>query len=159
MRRLRSPRGASRRGSATVEFAVIAPVFLALVLGAAQSAFNVDTAHSLYAAIRQAGRAAAMEDDLNLPSGQTLNEKVIQDIRNQLIAEGLPGDQMTIQITKATSSAPFDLSDAGNDLDLFRISVSVPYSAMNSLGTFPTAGMSNFNASIVFRKGREALAQ
>lgn len=156
-RTLKGRRSKARRGSATVEFAVMLPVFIALVMTAAQTSFSVDTAHSLYASIRQGGRLASMEsDDLLLP-GQTLNQKIIQDIRNQLIAEGLPGDQMTITITEADSNAEFDLSDADNDLGLFRIKVSVPFSAMNSVGAFPTAGMSDFQASIVFRKGKQSL--
>ncbi len=150
-------RAAARRGSATVEFAILAPLFLTLVLTAAQSSFNVDTAHSMYAAIRQGGRLASMDSsDYRLPN-QTANEKVILDIRNQLIAEGLPGNEMDISITEADSDLAFDLSNSDNDLRLFRISVSVPYSAMNSLGTFPTSSIQNFNASIVFRKGKISL--
>ena len=148
---------AARRGSATVEFAVLSPIFLALVMTAAQSAFNIDTAHSLYAAIRQAGRLASLDSSEFRQQGQTANQKVIADIKNQLTAEGLPGDQMTVTITEADSSTEFDLSNPDNDLRLFRISVEVPYSAMNSIGTFSTSSMEKFNASIVFRKGRNNL--
>lgn len=150
-------RRSDRRGSATVEFAVLLPVFIALVMTTAQTSFSVDTANSLYSAIRQGGRLASMDSDDVLLPGQTLNDKVIQDIRNQLIAEGLPGNQMTITITEADSSSTFDLSDADNELGLFRIKVDVPFSAMNSVGAFPTSGMSDFSASIVFRKGKNSL--
>ncbi len=145
----------SRRGAAAVEFAVIAPLFVALVLTAAQSAFNLDSVHTMYSAIRQAGRLASMESSERQQQDQSKNQKVIQDIRNQLIAEGLPGQQMTITITDAESGGPFDLSNADNDLKLFKIEVRVPYSAMNSLGVFNGTG--NLSASIVFRKGRTTL--
>lgn len=149
--------GATRRGSATVEFAVLSPIFLALVMTAAQSAFNIDTAHSLYAAIRQAGRLATVDTREFRQQGQTANQKVISDIKNQLTAEGLPGNQMTVTITEADSSTEFDLSNPDNALRLFRISIEVPYSVMNSMGTFSTSSMEKFNASIVFRKGRNNL--
>lgn len=147
---------APRRGAAAVEFAVVAPVFVVLVLTAAQTSFNVDTTHTLYAAVRQAGRLASMDTSERLQAGQDVNSKVIADIRNQLKAEGLPGDEMTISITTADGSAPFDLSDPDNDLELFRISVNVPYSAVDAVGTF-TATYEQMQASIVFRKGRTML--
>lgn len=145
-----------RRGSATVEFAVIAPVFVALALTAAQSSFNVDTTHAMYAAIRQAGRLASMNYDGRLLPGQTLNDKVILDIRNQLKAEGLPGDQMTITITGADGNQTFDLSDPDNELELYRVKIDVPYTAVNALGTFsPTT--EKLGASVVFRLGKKSL--
>lgn len=147
---------AIRRGAAAVEFAVVAPIFVVLVLTAAQTSFNVDTTHTLYAAIRQAGRLASMDTSERLQAGQDVNAKVILDIRNQLKAEGLPGDEMTISITTADGSSTFDLSDPDNDLELFRISVSVPYTAVDSVGTFSTS-LEQMQASIVFRKGRTIL--
>lgn len=145
-----------RRGAAAVEFAVVSPLFVLLALTAAQSAFNVNSTHSLYAAIRQAGRVASMETSERLQSGQSINDKTILDIRNQLIAGGLPGQQMDITITNAETGGPFDLSDPANDMKLFRIKVTVPYSAMNALGSFP-ATLEQLQASIVFRKGRTTL--
>lgn len=152
----RLPAGENRRGAAAVEFAVVAPLFVALALAAAQSAFNLDTVHTLYATIRQAGRLASMEASERQQTGQSTNEKVILDIRNQLIAEGLPGNLMVITVTHADSNEPFALCDATNDLKLFRIKIEVPYSALNSLGVFP-ATHEQLSASIVFRKGRTTL--
>lgn len=151
-----APPQPARRGSAAVEFAVIAPLLVTLVLTAAQSSFNLDTAHTMYAAIRQAGRLASMEASERQLRDQSKNDKVIQDIRNQLIADGLPGQKMIITITDAETGAPFDLASADNDLKLFKIQVSVPYSTLNSLGVFPSSD-GNMSASIVFRKGRTTL--
>lgn len=134
----------------------MAPVFVVLVLTAAQTSFNVDTTHTLYAAIRQAGRIASMDTSERLQAGQDVNQKVITDIRNQLKAEGLPGDQMTIKITTPDGSSPFDLSDSDNDLELFRISIEVPYTAVDAVGTF-SPSFEKMQASIVFRKGRTML--
>ena len=146
----------ARRGSATVEFAILSPLFVTLVLTAAQSAFNLDTANTLHSTIRQAGRLASMDASERELSGQSRNEKVILDIRNQLIAEGLPGQLMDITITPADGDGPFDLTDPANDLQLFRITVDVPYSALNSMGVFP-ANREQLRASVVFRKGRTTL--
>lgn len=152
----RSARASARQGAAAVEFAVIAPLFVTLVLTAAQSSFNLDAAHTMYATIRQAGRLASMESSERQQAGQSKNNKVIQDIRNQLIAEGIPGQHCEITITDAETGGPFDLSDSANDLGLFRISINVPYSALNIMGAFPTQD-STMRASVVFRKGRTTL--
>jgi Flp pilus assembly protein TadG len=148
--------GRSRLGAAAVECAVVAPVFVALVVGLIQSGYSVDTTHKLYATARQAGRLASMNYKPKLQSGQTGNEKVIQDIKNMLQAEGLPVDQVTITITHAEGSGTFNLDDAANDMQLFKISLSVPYTAVADPCLLP-APVENLTASIVFRKGKSAV--
>lgn len=154
-RSLCQPRTASaRRGSATVEFAVVAPVFIALILGAIQNGYNIDIKHKLHAVIRQAGRLSSQDYRGRLQAGQTANQKVILDIRNHLKAEGLNGDLFTITITHAEGSlagTPFDLSDPQNSLKLYRIKVEAPYSAVSENGLFPTP-FEKVSASIVFRR-------
>jgi Flp pilus assembly protein TadG len=154
------PKREARRGSAAVEFALVAPVFVALAMGAIQSGYNFDSTNKMYAAIRQSGRLAGLNSaDTKLLSGQTLNDKVVLDIKNALTANGLPGDQMTVTITHADGNAAgstFDLSDPNNDYQYYRIAVSVPYSAVNTNNFLPNS-TSNLAASIVFRKGRTSL--
>uniref|UniRef100_A0A7C2JZA9 Pilus assembly protein n=1 Tax=Schlesneria paludicola TaxID=360056 RepID=A0A7C2JZA9_9PLAN len=149
----RGPQTDRRRGAAAVECAIVMPVMVALVLGLIQGGYSVDTTHKLYAAVRQAGRLAGMNYRPLLKSGQTGNDKVIQDIRNTLAAEGLPADQLTITITEAEGGGTFNLDDPANDLKLFRISASVPYSALSTASLLP-APVETLSASIVFRKGR-----
>lgn len=151
-----------RRGAAAVEFALVAPVYIALVMGAIQTGFNFDSTNKMLSAIRQTGRLAALDtNSTKLQPGQTMNDKVILDIKNALTAEGLPGSQMTVTITRAdgaNAGSTFDLSAAGNDYQLYRIGVSVPYSAVNT-GNFLPGTTTSLQASVVFRKGRTSLVQ
>jgi Flp pilus assembly protein TadG len=149
-------RHSARRGSAAVECAIVAPVMVALVLGLIQSSFSIDATHKLHAAIRQAGRLASMDYSDRLQTGQSGNAKVISDIRNQLKAEGLPGDKVTITITDAESGGPFNLDAAANNLKLFRIQVEVPFKTVMS-GNLIKAPVDKLSASIVFRKGKTGL--
>lgn len=149
----------SREGSAAVEFALVSPIFIALVMGAIQSGYNFDCTTKMYSAVRQAGRLASLNvSSTKMQPGQTLNDKVIEDVKNTLTAEGLPGNQMTISITGSDGSSAFDLSDPNNDMKYFKISVSVPYSIVNTNNFLPNT-LSQLSASIVFRKGRSSLVQ
>jgi hypothetical protein len=145
-----------RRGAAAVECAVVIPVLLTLVMGLVQSAYCVDTTHKLYAVVRQAGRVATVNYKPLLLPGQTGNQKLIQDIKNTLAAEGLPIDQVTVTITHAESGAPFNVDDPANDLELFKIHVSVPFTAVADISLLP-APVETLSASIVFRKGKTAV--
>ncbi len=150
-----------RRGAAAVEFALVAPVFVALVIGAIQAGFNLDSTTKMYAAIRQSGRLASLDYDSKLLPNQTINAKLVQDIKNSLTAEGLPGNKMSVTITYADGAKAgtnFDLGDPNNDLLNFRIGVSVNYADINNQSVLPN-NMNNLNASVVFRKGRSALVQ
>ena len=94
-----------RRGAAAVEFALVAPIFITLIMGSIQTAFHFDTTTKLYSAIRQTGRLASMDSSEKLLSDQTANDKVILDIKNALKAEGLHGDEMTVTITHANGDS------------------------------------------------------
>jgi len=150
----RSPK--SRRGAAAVEFAIVAPVMVALVMGLMQGGYSVDTTHKLYAAVRQAGRLASMDYSDLLQKGQSGNDKIIKDIKNQLKAEGLPGDSVTVTITHAESGGTFNLDDPANNLKLFRIHVEVPFATVMNASLLP-APVEKLSASIVFRKGKNSL--
>lgn len=157
-RTLRKPK-TNRLGSAAVEFALVAPIFVGLVMGAIQAGYNFDSTTKMYSALRQAGRLASLnKSDTKLQPGQTLNDKIIQDVKNDLIVDGLPGNQMTVSITDSTGTSTFDLSKPENDLQYFKISVTVPYSVMNTNNFLPSSN-SSLSASIVFRKGRSSLVQ
>ncbi len=148
-----------RRGSATVELALIAPLFIALIMGMLQAGTNFSASQQMYASLRQAGRLASQDFSDKLATGQTANDKVIADIKNQLRANGIDATNATVTITHANGSnagSTFDLSNTANDLQYFKLNVTVPYAAVNKNGFLPNT-VSNLSASIVFRKGKSML--
>lgn len=149
-----------RRGTATVEFAVIAPVFLILVLGTWEMGTAVRASNNLTAAVREGGRLASMDFTGSLAANQTSNQKVEQDIRAFLNASGLPGSQATITITYADGphvGTTFDLGDSDNYLGLFKIKATIPFSAVSM---FPNRIMTGttLKAELVTRRGRVSTA-
>lgn len=145
-----------RRGAAIVEFAMVAPVFLALLLGSIEAGKALETSNLLASALREGGRLASMNWDGVLPEGTTPNQKVIGDIRNFLVASGVPASDAEVTITSAEGpdeGQPFDLADPDNNLRLFRISVAIDY---DSVSTYPAnfMGEQRLRASLVFRAGR-----
>jgi hypothetical protein len=148
-----------RRGSATVELAVMVPLFLTLLLGAVEMGSAISTTQKLHGALRDGGRLASMDYSGILAKDVDPNAKVKQDIRNFLTAEGIPGDKVTLKIVHAgggLDGQTFDLTSKSNYLKLFRIEAAVPYSEVS---TFPLKFMSGqtLTAQLTFRKGRVTL--
>lgn len=149
-----------RNGTATVEFALIAPLFMLILLGLVEMSRALDVTQRLSMAVREGGRAAASDLREKLPAGWTLNQKITTDIRNMLIAGGINGSDVTITITHAEGNRggqTFDLLDAENSLDYFEVRATVPYEAV---ALFPSRFMrgKNLSTSVVFRLGRSSLA-
>jgi hypothetical protein len=143
----------------TVEFAVVAPVFLTIVLGVSQASRLFDIQNELATAAREGARLAAMEREGVSQQGQTTNEKVVQDVCNYLAANGLPADDIEVYIVDpADHETPFDLDNPDNDLELFELRVELPGSAVSSL---PGNVCDDFNlsAKVVFRNGRAMIVQ
>ena len=145
-----------RDGVAAVELAMMSPFFLFLVLGILELGRGFDAGVKLTSAVREGGRLAAMDFSKLTSAGQTVNQKVESDIRNYLSASGIPGDEVTVSITHADGTnegQTFDLEADDNYLDLFRITVEIPYEAIS---VFPLTYFDgkDLSASIVFRKGR-----
>lgn len=155
----RRTRDAHRDGVAAVEFAVIAPVFLILVLGMAEMSRALDVSANLSSAIREGGRLASMHHNGAVPSGWTTEQKVLEDIRNIITANGTDGDNVTLTLTHADGAnqgQPFDLDDPNNEMQYFRITASVDYGDVSS---FPIRYMKDatVSRSIVFRLGQASL--
>ncbi len=157
MRRLTNYRtGHERRGAALVEFAIIAPVFLTLVIGLLEAGQALRAANVMAAAVREGGRLAAMDWNDFVPEGFTPNSKVISDVRNFLIASGLPGEAAVIQITSAEGEdegEEFDLTDTNNNYRLFKISIEIEY---EEVSTFPSTFMQGqtLTSELTFRAVR-----
>jgi len=156
------PFGPKRRsGAATVELALMLPLFVVLTMGTIQTGLQISAAQTLTAALREAGRLASMDYTSKLQPNQTINQKVIKDIQNFLTAEKIDGSKVTITITAAdgaNAGSTFDLSNNANQLALFKIRAVVPYSAISSVTFFPHSN-NTISASIVYRKGKNTLIQ
>lgn len=147
-----------RRGTATVEFAVVAPLFVVLALGTWEMGTAVTASNNLTAAIREGGRLASMDYTGMLAVNQNANQKVIQDVKAFLSAAGIPGASVTVTITHAdgpSAGSTFNLQDNSNYLKLFRITATVPYSAVS---LFPSnfLGGKTLRAELICRRGRVA---
>lgn len=152
-----------RRGAAIVEFALVAPVFIILLLGSIESGKALEVSNLLSTAIRQGGRLGCMDWEGVVSASESTNDKVIADIRNFLIASGLDGNAVEITITSAEgddSGDVFDLSDPDNRLRMFRITAKVPFDEVNSL-PIPVNFMQgrDVSMSIVFRAGNANMSQ
>ncbi len=161
VRRQATPAQPHRRwGTATVEFAVTAPLFMAILLGIVEMSRALDVKQRLSNAVREGARAAASDLRVKLPPGVTMNQKIVGDIRNMLTAGGLSGSDVDVQITFAEGSkkgTTFDLSDKDNELGYFEVTATVPYA---KVGVFPVRIMKgkSLSANVVFRMGKSELS-
>lgn len=149
-----------REGAAMIEFAVILPFFIALLLGIIEMGSALHASQRMLSAARGGARLASMDWTAKLSENETPNQKVIKDIRNFLKASGLPGDSATIEISHAegdSEGSEFDLADEDNELELFRVSVSIPH---DSISMFPNnvMGSRTLLESVVQRAGRSTLS-
>jgi len=150
---------AKRRGAVAVEFAVVAPLLLSIVVGLSELTRVYDVQNSLETAAREGARFAAMDRTDMLQAGQTANAKLIQDVTNFLVASGIPSNAVAVSIHPAGSPGQaFDLDDPANDLQLFEVDVQIPYSAV-SYAPVDAVDDYTLSASVTFRNGRAVLSQ
>lgn len=153
------PSTRTRRGAAAVEFAIVAPVFVAIVLGVSQASRLFEAQNQMAVAVREGARLAAMDRTGLLSEGQTTNSKIATDIQNYLTANGLAGDQADVFIVDPTDhTTMFDLDDPANDLALFEVRVELPYSSLSGDGDTLTDDW-KLSAKIVFRNARAMIVQ
>jgi Flp pilus assembly protein TadG len=135
------------------------PLFLMLVLGTWEMGTALTAGTKMAAAVREGGRLASMDYSDTLNADETINDKVVKDIKNFLTASGIPGDQVDVTITYAdgeNAGDDFDLSDNANYLKLFTITALVNY---EDISTFPMDYMAGqqIEAKLVFRLGRVSM--
>jgi len=119
LRRTKQPH---RRGTAAVELAVCLPFLLVIVLGIWEVGRMVQVQQLIANAAREGGRQAA--------AGQTSSTTVRQYVVNYLNMNGLTGvDISMVTLTNVTSSSRNEPT-AANQLDQYRVTVSVPYSTI-----------------------------
>jgi Flp pilus assembly protein TadG len=143
----------------TVEFAFVAPVFLTIMLGVTQVSRLFDVQNQLAVAVREGARLAAMDRTGMLSDGQTTNDKIEQDVRNILTANGLPGSDAEVHIVNPDDHVTtFDLDNSANNLKLFELRVELPCSTVSSLAN-ATCSDATLRAKIVFRNARSTMVQ
>lgn len=142
-----------RRGAVAVEFAVMAPVLLAIVGGMIELNRVFDAQNLLESAAREGARLACMDREGMLADGQSANDKLVSDVKNFLASNGIPAENVGVTVTHADDpGVEFDLDNPENNLDLFEVSVTIDYSTVSYA---PVSAESDYPlaASVVFRNG------
>jgi Flp pilus assembly protein TadG len=147
-----------RLGAVAVEFAAVAPVLLAIVVGLIEMTRVYNVQNTLETAAREGARFASLDRTGMLQQGETANSKLINDVKNFLATSGINKNDVTVSVVDAETGANFDLDDPDNDLRLFQIRVSVPYSKVRYM---PAKHHQNTNLStqLTFRNGRATLSE
>jgi Flp pilus assembly protein TadG len=149
----------NRRGAVAVEFAVVAPILLALVLGMMEIGRALEMKNLLNVAAREGARFASMDRDGMLEPNESANDKLIADVKTFLVANGIPYDDITVEINDYENpETNFDLDDPNNDLRLFTVQITVNWSSMSlrpvaSGDDYPMVGQ------VVFRNGRATISE
>ena len=144
----------SRCGAAAVEFAFVAPILVALLLGMIEATSLSETSNHLRLALRQSARLAGMDRSEILDPGQSTNEKIALDLKNFLSASGIDGSTAEVTITDL-GGCEIDLDDPSAEYALFKLTVTIPYE--NALQSAIDGGQSGgFSRSYTFRNARNA---
>jgi Flp pilus assembly protein TadG len=140
-----------RRGTATVEFAIMAPVFFVMLLGLLEATRLFETHGMMAQAARDGARLGSMDRSEWVSKGIRSNDKIISDIRNNLAAAGIDAGQIDVAIEFPNQPGQvFDLDDQANDLDLFQVRVTIPLAAVSTLHIPDRAGF-QLSSTVVFR--------
>ncbi|MBX3431819.1 MAG: pilus assembly protein [Pirellulales bacterium] len=154
----RRPEPGSRSGAVAVEFACVAPLLLGLIVGVSELTRIYEVQNVLETAAREGARFAALDRDGMLLPGQTANTKLTSDVKNFLATMGFDKNDVAVAVVRASDpSQAFDLDDPANDMELFKVQVSIPYSKVSYT---PVAQDSDYalSAAITFRNGRATLS-
>lgn len=140
-----------------VEFAIIAPLFLAILLGMIESSRIFEMQNTLAVASREGARLGAMDREGMLQDGQSTNDKIVSDVLGFLESSGVSTENATISIVHADNEeATFDLDDPANDLALYKVIVEVPYSDA-TFTQIPGADAYAIRGEVTFRNTRTTL--
>jgi hypothetical protein len=146
----------NRRGTVSVEMALLSPIFVAIIAGLAEAGRLLDAQTTLATAARLGARLATMDRSDLENNGQSTNSKVIQDVRTFLDASNLPGAAASVFIVDPSDhTTPFNLDNPVNDMQLFELRVELPYSQLSGMAS-DTWSM---KAKVVFRNSRAPIVQ
>jgi hypothetical protein len=148
-----------RRAAVAVEFAFVAPILFSTALGLIELSRAYDGQNLLETAAREGARFASMDRDGMLPEGQSTNSKLVEDVKKFLASSGLDPSDISVSVTDADDpNTTFDLDDPANDLKLFQVEITIPYSSVSFTPVSPSNDY-GMKAAIVFRNGRATLSQ
>ena len=148
-----------RHGAVAVEFAIVAPVLVAILIGLVELSRVFETQNMLEIAAREGARLASMDREGLLSEGETTNERVNQDVKNFLASNGIPADSVQVSVKDAENpEQDFDLDDPANDLRLFEVHVSIDYSQV-SFTPVPEEYDYTLLAKVTFRNGRATISE
>jgi Flp pilus assembly protein TadG len=111
----RTCRANQRRGVAVVEFALLAPLLLMLLLGMWEVGRMLQMQQSLSNAAREGGRQAS--------TGLLTNAQVQQVVKNYLDQAGVPTQNLVVNVTNLTNGG--DVSNSVQ-MDQLQVDVNVP---------------------------------
>ena len=114
----RPVRRSHRRGNAAVEFALVAPLLILLLLGLWEVGRLVEVQQTVNMAAREGGRQAS--------TGQKDVSGVQQTVTNYLTRAGINTQGITVTVTNMTNNSRSDPTTA-NQMDRFRITVTLPF--------------------------------
>ena len=155
-----TPKSKPRRGAAAVELAMVLPLFMTLTFVSMEMGHALNVVQKLESTVRDGGRIAAKDiPPALLGGGITSNQKVANDIKNMLRAEGYPATNIVVTIVHAdgaTAGLTFDLSNSANQYKLMLITVTIPY---NDVKMFPLSITPStlLSASLVVSRGRSTM--
>lgn len=153
----RRPQSSARCGAVAVEFAFVAPVLLAIIVGLLELSRVYSIQNCLETAVREGARFAALDRSGMMMAGKTANQKIVDDVKNYLASNNINPERVKVNVVKADDSDnEFNLDDPNNDLELFEVQVEVPYSAV-SYSPVSDANDYKLNAAITFRNGRAVI--
>jgi Flp pilus assembly protein TadG len=143
---LRTPRPTGRPGAAAVEFALLSPLIVALLLGVWEVGRLIQVNQILSNAAREGGRQAS--------TGLMTNAQVQTAVLQYLQRAGLPTTNATVTVTNLTNSS-LDAT-AANQLDQFRITVTLPAADVKWVAlSLVTNSSSTLSATVVWYSLRD----
>lgn len=139
-----------RRGSQIVEFALIVPVLLTMVMGIIEYGFMVKNNLTIANAARDGARAAAVGELPSTIQTRVINEAKPMTVSTSQITMTRSTDQgATFPTTLGTSSSNTAKNDA-NSGDLIKVTVTVPYTPIT--GFFPFTRNKVLQTAVVMRR-------
>ncbi len=144
----------NRLGAVAVEFACVAPLLLAVIVGMLELSRLYSVQNVLEAAAREGARFAGLDRSGLMLQNQTANQKLITDVKNYVASNNIDPSAVTVSVVKASNPAEnFDLDDPENALELFQVRVEVPYSKV-CYASIRKPDDYDLAAVLTFRNGR-----